>query len=61
MFLECSIGSRNKDGYVYQKKNDRKKMQRKKVAITTLLTKFLEENYSNNSSRALNTSRLTFL
>ncbi len=60
MFLECSIGSRKRDGRIYQE-NGQKRMQQKKLTITTLLMKFLEENYSIFFSKALNASRLIFL
>jgi hypothetical protein len=36
-------------------------MQQKKPIVATLLSKNLEENYSNYFSRALNASRLIFL
>jgi hypothetical protein len=57
MFLEHLIGSWKNDGYIYQE-NGRKKMQQKEPVIATRLMKFLEENYSNYSSRALNTSKI---
>jgi hypothetical protein len=60
MFLERLIESWKKDGHVYQE-NNQKRMQQKKPIVTTLLTKNLEENYSNYFSRALNVSRLIFL
>ncbi len=53
------IGWQKKDGYIYQE-NGQKMMQQKKPTITTLLMKFLKENYSNYFSKALNTSRLIF-
>jgi len=57
MFLECLIRSQKRDGHIYQEYG-RKRMQQKKPILTTLLTKFVEENYSNYFSKALNTSRL---
>jgi hypothetical protein len=59
MFLECSIGSQKKDDHIYQE-NGKKRMQQKKPIVATLLTKYLQENYSNYSTRALKTSRLMF-
>jgi hypothetical protein len=38
-----------------------RRCNRKKLAITTQLTKLLEKNYSNYSFRAPNASRLEFL
>ncbi len=60
MLLEHLIGSWKKGGHVYQE-NNQKRMQQKKPIVATLLSKNLEENYSNYFSRALNASRLIFL
>jgi len=60
MFSKCSIGSQKRDDYIYQE-NGQNRMQQKKLAVITLLTMFLEKNYSNYFSRAVNASKLIFL
>jgi hypothetical protein len=42
---KCSIGSQKKDDYIYQE-NGQNTMQQKKLAVATLLTKFLKKKYS---------------